>query len=169
MLALSSKNFNVLLRYKSRQLQWYTTERNRLVWPSYEIRNKFIEYYCVKNDHKFQPSSSVLPKKGSGTYFTNSGMNQFKSIILGEVNANEIIDASKYTGVANSQKCIRIGGKHSDLEEIGKDNYHHTFFEMLGKIFNNFLIWIYVTFAGFLNTCVSFIYLLSPNLIYLLN
>ena len=133
MLALNSKHFNTLLRLNSKHFHWYTTERKSIIWPSYDIRNKFIEYFCDKNEHSFRPSSSVLPKKGSGTYFTNSGMNQFKSIILGEVNSNEIIDSSKYRGVANSQKCIRIGGKHSDLEDIGKDNYHHTFFEMLGK------------------------------------
>lgn len=102
-------------------------------WPTNEIRKKFLEYFCVKNKHQFIASSSVLPKKGSGTYFANAGMNQFKQIILGEIEANQIVDPTKYIGVANSQKCIRIGGKHSDLEDIGKDTYHHTFFEMLGN------------------------------------
>jgi alanyl-tRNA synthetase len=102
-------------------------------WTTNEIRQKFLDYFCIENKHKFIASSSVLPKKGSGTYFTNSGMNQFKSIILGEIEANQIIDHSKYNGVANSQKCIRIGGKHSDLNDIGKDTYHHSFFEMLGN------------------------------------
>lgn len=102
-------------------------------WPSEKVRQTFIDYFCKENSHKFIRSSSVLPKKGSGTYFTNAGMNQFKSIILGEVEPNEIIDYNKYIGIANSQKCIRIGGKHNDLEDIGKDTYHHTFFEMLGN------------------------------------
>jgi alanyl-tRNA synthetase len=102
-------------------------------WTTNEIRQKFLDYFCIENKHKFIASSSVLPKKGSGTYFTNAGMNQFKSIILGEIEANQIIDHSKYNGVANSQKCIRIGGKHSDLNDIGKDTYHHSFFEMLGN------------------------------------
>lgn len=116
-------------------VNFYSTQKTvtNLKWPSYEIRQNYLDYFCRQNNHKFLPSSSVLPKKGSGTYFTNSGMNQFKSIILGEVKANEIIDLSKYIGVANSQKCIRIGGKHSDLDDIGKDTYHHTFFEMLGN------------------------------------
>lgn len=98
-----------------------------------EIRSDFIKHFCAKNRHKFLPSSSVIPRKGSGTYFTNAGMNQFKQIILGELNSNDILDESKYNGIANSQKCIRIGGKHSDLDSIGKDDYHHTFFEMLGN------------------------------------
>ena len=102
-------------------------------WPTDKIRSTFLDYFCTQNQHKFVKSGSVLPRKGSGTYFTNAGMNQFKSIILGDVEASEIIDLNKYIGIANSQKCIRIGGKHSDLDEIGHDTYHHTFFEMLGN------------------------------------
>ena len=102
-------------------------------WSTDKVRSAFLDYFCEKKQHKFIKSGSVLPEKGSGTYFTNAGMNQFKSIILGETQASEIIDFSKYIGIANSQKCIRIGGKHSDLDDIGKDTYHHTFFEMLGN------------------------------------
>lgn len=102
-------------------------------WSTDKVRSTFLDYFCEKKQHKFIKSGSVLPKKGSGTYFTNAGMNQFKSIILGEMQASEIIDFNKYIGIANSQKCIRIGGKHSDLDDIGKDTYHHTFFEMLGN------------------------------------
>jgi alanyl-tRNA synthetase len=105
----------------------YQTSKHK--WPTDKIRNSFIDYFCKSNKHKFIQSSSVLPRRGSGTYFTNAGMNQFKSIIQGELLAESIIDFSKYIGVANYQKCIRIGGKHSDLEDIGKDTYHHTFFE----------------------------------------
>ena len=111
----------------------YIHNKNEYKWSTNEIRKKYLDYFCQENQHKFIKSSSVLPKKGSGTYFTNAGMNQFKSIILGESQADKIIDFNKYNGVANSQKCIRIGGKHSDLDDIGKDTYHHTFFEMLGN------------------------------------
>jgi alanyl-tRNA synthetase len=104
-----------------------------LRWSTDKIRQTFLDYFCKEHQHKFIKSSSVLPKKGSGTYFTNAGMNQFKSIILSEMKADDIIDSSKYIGAANSQKCIRIGGKHNDLDDIGKDTYHHTFFEMLGN------------------------------------
>lgn len=110
----------------------YVSVKN-LEWPSEKVRQTFLDYFCHDNKHKFIKSSSVLPKKNSGTYFTNAGMNQFKSIILGETDPADIIETDKYIGVANSQKCIRIGGKHNDLEDIGKDTYHHTFFEMLGN------------------------------------
>ena len=109
-------------------------------WPTNKVRQKFIDYFCTQNKHKYIASSSVLPKKGSGTYFTNAGMNQFKSIILGDVDADQIIDKTFYNGVANSQKCIRIGGKHSDLNDIGKDTYHHTFFVRSFFFLLNYLI-----------------------------
>jgi alanyl-tRNA synthetase len=136
--------FKIRFKYKSRlnilwtrslssSLESNYTGSAKLEWPTTKIRETFIDYFCLKHKHKFIKSSSVLPRKGSGTYFTNAGMNQFKSIILGELHANDIIDNERYVGVANSQKCIRIGGKHSDLDEIGKDTYHHTFFEMLGN------------------------------------
>ena len=124
---LRNKAILNLTRINSRHQQ--QQHRNlQYEWPTSKVRQTFIDYFCVQNKHKYIASSSVLPKKGSGTYFTNAGMNQFKSIILGDLDADKIIDKLVYNGVANSQKCIRIGGKHSDLKDIGKDTYHHTFF-----------------------------------------
>ncbi|MDC3109890.1 alanine--tRNA ligase [Flavobacteriales bacterium] len=91
-----------------------------------EIREKFIKFFKDK-DHSVVPSSTIVAKNDPSLMFTNAGMNQFKSIFLADKSNNTL------KRVVNSQKCLRVSGKHNDLEEVGVDHYHHTMFEMLGN------------------------------------
>ena len=90
-----------------------------------EIRESFKQFFKSKG-HQIVPSAPMVIKDDPTLMFTNAGMNQFKDIILGNKPA-------KYKRVADSQKCLRVSGKHNDLEEVGHDTYHHTMFEMLGN------------------------------------
>ncbi|MFA6617463.1 MAG: alanine--tRNA ligase [Candidatus Neomarinimicrobiota bacterium] len=90
------------------------------------IRKQFIEFFEKKLNHKVVASAPVIPQNDPTLLFTNAGMNQFKSYFLGETKA-------PFKRAVNSQKCIRVSGKHNDLEVVGLDHYHHTFFEMLGS------------------------------------
>jgi alanyl-tRNA synthetase len=92
---------------------------------SYEIRNAFLQFFESKQ-HKIVPSAPLVVKNDPTLMFTNAGMNQFKDLFLGN-------EPAKYKRIADSQKCLRVSGKHNDLEEVGHDTYHHTMFEMLGN------------------------------------
>ncbi len=92
---------------------------------SSEIRQKFLEFFQSK-DHRIVPSAPIVVKNDPTLMFTNAGMNQFKDYFLGNQQA-------PYPRIADTQKCLRVSGKHNDLEEVGVDTYHHTMFEMLGN------------------------------------
>src|SRR5256886_3083146 len=90
-----------------------------------QIRRKFLGYF-IQQAHKEVHSSSLVPANDPTLLFTNAGMNQFKAVFLG-------LEKRDYVRATTAQKCVRAGGKHNDLENVGFTNRHHTFFEMLGN------------------------------------
>ncbi|MEO8962256.1 MAG: alanine--tRNA ligase-related protein, partial [Ginsengibacter sp.] len=92
---------------------------------SAEIRLHFLDFFKNKA-HQIVPSAPIVIKNDPTLLFTNAGMNQFKDYFLGNKTA-------PYSRIADTQKCLRVSGKHNDLEEVGVDTYHHTMFEMLGN------------------------------------
>ena len=92
---------------------------------SSKIRQTFLDYFRSK-EHTIVPSAPMVIKNDPTLMFTNAGMNQFKDIFLGN-------KGSASPRIADTQKCLRVSGKHNDLEQVGHDTYHHTMFEMLGN------------------------------------
>src|SRR5947208_8850336 len=102
-----------------------TSSRRPRLLSTDQIREEFLRYFEA-NGHRRVPSSSLVPANDPTLLFTNAGMNQYKDVFLGR-------ESRDYVRAASSQKCVRAGGKHNDLENVGKTARHHTFCEMLGN------------------------------------
>src|SRR5580658_10544100 len=120
---------------------------------SHEIRSKFLKFFEARS-HRIVPSSSLVPANDPTLLFSNAGMNQFKDTFLGR-------EKRDYTRATSSQKCMRVSGKHNDLDNVGPSHRHHTFFEMLGNFsFGDYFKRDAIRFAW---TLLTDVWQLSPD------